>query len=1016
MKPASLSRITLTCLVLLSAVFSTSAPTVHAQSDRVTFAVIGDFGQAGQPLADVSNLIKGWIPDFIVTVGDNNYPGGQSYSIDDNIGQYFHDYIFQYKGKYGNSSPSRRFYPSLGNHDWGTTDAKPYLDFFGVARYYDFVQGPIHFFMLDSDRNEPDGTTADSQQGIWLRKGLAASTSRFNVVVLHHAPYSSGRHGSSEYMRWPFKEWGADVVLAGHDHTYERLMVNGLPYFVNGVGGSELYNFVTVLPESQVRFNQDFGAMRVEATSTYIKFQLFTRTGVLVDDYVLGENAPFVKAITRLNPSPTNEGTVNFQVTFSAPVSGVDAADFLFTTNLNGIAIASVNGSGNSYIVTVNTGSGDGTLRLDLADDDSIISSLGVPLGWSGIGNGNFPSGETYLVDKTPPSVLSITPVSLNPTNAPSMDLAITFSEPVSGVDVSDFSLNTNSGATLTNLTGSAANYTATVSNGNGNDSVRLDFQGNDSVMDLAGNVTTAGYTGGIPYIVDRTAPTVLSITPLYRAETLSVEYSISFSEPVTGLDGGDFFLSTMNGAAITNIIGSGSQYVVSVSTQPGSDSIRLDVIDNDSITDGVSNPLGGAGMGNGNFMGGIFNLAIETPIVTSIIRASNNPTNAANVDFIVTFSEPVDGVDVADFVVTGGAFIANIRNVNPFFIVTVTTGTGEGELKMDLIDDDSIHNPQGITLGGRGAGNGNFTAGGAFTIDRTPPQVTSITRAGGNPTINPAADFIVTFSEPVFGVDMNDFTVTQSNIIQSSVVSLQNVNPFYWVTVNTGAGSGTIRLDMFDNGNITDRAGNPLPNGIYTLGESFIVAKTTIDFPEPIINEIPKALTNNPFALPSWSPVRSTQAYEFFIARDNRFSQIVFSQTILGTSMSLPAPLLDGTYYMRVRAYNPELNPGRFSKTYAFTVDATPPIAPRLVSPKNNSATPRRPWLQWSRAGDAIKYQLEVDNNADFSSPEFSAGTAKTTLQIKNLLARPYFWRVRAMDSAGNWSAWSTVFNFQVR
>ncbi|MBI2332245.1 MAG: hypothetical protein HYU84_08835 [Chloroflexi bacterium] len=62
------------------------------------------------------------------------------------------------------------------------------------------------------------------------------------------------------------------------------------------------------------------------------------------------------------------------------------------------------------------------------------------------------------------------------------------------------------------------------------------------------------------------------------------------------------------------------------------------------------------------------------------------------------------------------------------------------------------------------------------------------------------------------------------------------------------------------------------------------------------------------------------------------------------------------------------------------------------------------------------MKYQIEVDNNADFSSPEFSTSTNKATIQVKNLLARLYYWRVRASDAAGNWSSWSAVSTFTPR
>lgn len=1003
---SSLTKTVLTFVALASVFFSAGTPLAHAQSARVVFAVIGDYGQAGQPLLDVSNLIKSWTPDFIVTVGDNNYPNGQSYSIDDNIGQYFSEFISPYKGKYGNGSPTRRFYPSLGNHDWGSTDAKPYLDYFRVNRYYDFVQGPVHFFVLDSDRKEPDGVSPTSEQGKWLRKTMMASTSPFQVVVFHHAPYSSGKHGSSDYMRWPFKEWGADAVLTGHDHVYERLHVNGIPYFVNGIGGAEIYPFNVILPESQVRFNADFGAMRVEATAQYIKFQMFTRTGALVDEHLIGAGTPSVSAITRQNTNPTNTGEVNYQVNFSESVSGVDATDFVLSGSLNGATVTNVSGSGNSYSVTVNTGTGDGNLRLDLTDNDSILSSLNIPLGGFGAANGNFSSGETYTLDRTAPTVLAIASTTNNPSNAPSVDFFVTFSEPVSGVELGDFSLFTTNSAAMTNISGSGASYIVTVATGNGNDSLKLDFITNNSVVDSAGNSTTQNFTNGASLSVDRSAPYITAITPLGQVSGSVVDYLVSFSEPVSDVDRGDFFLSTLNGATITNVSGAGASYTVSITVQPGSDSIRLDGLANGSIVDAGGNSL------SSSFMGGIFNIAIDTPIVTSIIRAGANPTNAANINFIVTFSEAVEGVDTTDFQVTNGN-VTDIQNLNPFFIISVATAL-EGETTLSLLDDDSIRNQQGITLGGNGAGNGSFRGEG-YTIDRTPPQVTSVVRASANPAIGATADFIVTFSEPVQGVEAGDFIPAQTNLALSMVTNLQNANPFYWVTVRTGAGSGNLRLDLLDNGNITDLAGNSLTNNNYTFGESFNIAKTPVDFPAPSFAALPN-VTTNPFAILSWSAVNNAQAYEIILARDANFAQTALLQTITQPELTPTTPLTDGMYFAQVRAYSPNLEPGKWSKVFSFIVDSTPPSPPSLRSPARASSTPKRPWLTWASTAGAVKYQVEVDNNADFSSPEFSANTTRITLQSRFLRPGTYFWRVRAVDSAGNWGAWSVVNTFRVR
>jgi tartrate-resistant acid phosphatase type 5 len=252
------------------------------------FAVIGDFGEGGQAEADVAGLVHSWNPDIVITVGDNNYPSGAAATIDAHIGQYYHDFIFPYTGAYGPGAAENRFFPTLGNHEWYTAGAKPYFDYFnlpGNERYYDFVRGPVHFFALDSDENEPDGFRIGSLQAAWLQQGLAASTSPWNIVYLHYPPYSSGMHGSATWMRWPFAAWGAQAVLTGHDHTYERLLVDGIPYFVDGVGGGEIYNFIDILPESQFRYNADYGAMLVTATGADLHFEFYSRTGTLIDQY-----------------------------------------------------------------------------------------------------------------------------------------------------------------------------------------------------------------------------------------------------------------------------------------------------------------------------------------------------------------------------------------------------------------------------------------------------------------------------------------------------------------------------------------------------------------------------------------------------------------------------------------------------------------------------------------------------------------------------------------------------------
>lgn len=281
---------TRTATPTLTATYTVTLTATPTDILSVRFAVIGDYGQAGPGLQEVAEMVLDWQPDFILTTGDNNYPKGEADSIDENIGQYFHSYIYPYQGSHGHGADKNRFFPTLGNHDWNTGEAQPYLDYFnlpGNERYYDFTWGPLHFFALDSDSREPDGVGRSSVQAAWLKEALIGSTSPWQIVYGHHPPFSSGRHGGTDWMNWPFAAWGADVLLSGHDHTYERLEAEGLLQFVNGLGGARRYEFTTILPNSLARYNAQYGAMLVEATAEAITFMFYNVSGDLVDSYTL---------------------------------------------------------------------------------------------------------------------------------------------------------------------------------------------------------------------------------------------------------------------------------------------------------------------------------------------------------------------------------------------------------------------------------------------------------------------------------------------------------------------------------------------------------------------------------------------------------------------------------------------------------------------------------------------------------------------------------------------------------
>ena len=107
------------------------------------------------------------------------------------------------------------------------------------------------------------------------------------LVAFHHAGYSSARHGSTESMRWPFKAWGADIVFAGHDHVYERFEVEGVPHITSGLGGNSTYGFSGTMAGSQVRFNDDNGAVLVTVTAGQALVEFWSVAGVRIDQRVV---------------------------------------------------------------------------------------------------------------------------------------------------------------------------------------------------------------------------------------------------------------------------------------------------------------------------------------------------------------------------------------------------------------------------------------------------------------------------------------------------------------------------------------------------------------------------------------------------------------------------------------------------------------------------------------------------------------------------------------------------------
>ena len=193
---------------------------VAAASGTLRFAMLGDFGTNNTAEADVAAMVAAQSPEIIVTAGDNRY-GNLTFqqAVGDHYGQYI-------AAASGGTSPVNRFFPSTGNHDYfdggGISEYLAYFDLpgtgvtstntSGTERYYDVIEGPVHFFFVDSQEAISNAADRTAQQ-TWLQTQMSASTAAWQIVLLHHPPYSSALHGSTTVMQWDYAAWARTQCL-----------------------------------------------------------------------------------------------------------------------------------------------------------------------------------------------------------------------------------------------------------------------------------------------------------------------------------------------------------------------------------------------------------------------------------------------------------------------------------------------------------------------------------------------------------------------------------------------------------------------------------------------------------------------------------------------------------------------------------------------------------------------------------------------------------------------------------
>jgi hypothetical protein len=228
----------------------------------------GDIASCSSSGDEATAALLDALPGTVATLGDTVYQDGTAAQFRD-----------CYDPSWGRHNGRTR--PAPGNHDYHTDGADGYFGYFGAAAgdpstgYYSYDLGGWHVVVLNSNCGEVGGCDADSPQAQWLRADLAAYPADCTLAYWHHPRFSSGaEHGSHPAMAplWQaLYDADADVILAGHEHNYERFApqdaagrrddARGIRQFVVGTGGRSHYGFAGALANSQVRESGTFGVL-----------------------------------------------------------------------------------------------------------------------------------------------------------------------------------------------------------------------------------------------------------------------------------------------------------------------------------------------------------------------------------------------------------------------------------------------------------------------------------------------------------------------------------------------------------------------------------------------------------------------------------------------------------------------------------------------------------------------------------------------------------------------------------
>jgi microcystin-dependent protein len=638
-------------------------------------------------------------------------------------------------------------------------------------------------------------------------------------------------------------------------------------------------------------------------------------------------------------------------------------------------------------------------------------------------------STANVLVDAIPPTVTSIDTVDPSVNNLSTLHFALTFSTPVTGLDLGDLDLSisgtvSSTGATIT---GSGANWTVTLNGVSGDGTLRLnlDTQGH-AITDSFGNTLTAGHTGDQSYTIDHTAPVVTSVAVPANGTYVAgqdLDFTATFSQAVyvTGtprvaltLDtGGTVYATYVSGSGtdkltFTDVVMAGQQDLTGITTASVID------LNGGTIQDAATNNATLTLTGEPSTAG--VNVDAIVPVVSSVSVPTNRTyASGADLDFTVNFTKTV----IVDSGAGGTPFVELTLDDGGTVIASYLSGSGSSALTFRYVVAPGEFDGNGVALGTSlvlngatiedAAGNDTATTLNSVAsttgvlVDSILPTVTAIDIADSAVNNLHTEHFTVSFSKDVslHPPDTSDFTLHTSGTVSGTIGSVTAVNgSTFTVTVTNVNGDGTLGLDLNTAGTaIADALGNLL-TAPHSGDQAYTIEHTPPGAPIVVLTQDTGSsnsdgITRNPAI--TVTPAESGGTLLYKVDGALSFSTTAPNFATNGTA--------DGSHMVVVEQQDAAGNIGA-STTLNFVLDTTAPVLPANevslahdTGISNTDHITNDPSLVFLPAAAGYSFLFKVDNGSYSATLPASFPTDHSADGLHTI-------SVEEVDTAGNVSA----------